>query len=210
MAMAGTQLPCETLTSEAALRALYPEPVDLVRRKQLDRLDRHCRHFIAQAPLVFLATAGADGRCDVTPRGDAPGFVRVLDDRHVAIPDRKGNNRVDAMRNIIANPRAGLLFVVPGVDDTLRVNGRATLVADAWLRQAMAVEGRAPQCAILVAVEEVFLHCGRAFKRARAWDPACRVPAGTIPPLAVMLADQTRPDDEETVLLGESEAAPLY
>lgn len=208
--MDGARLPRDFVTSEAALRALYPGPVDLVRRKQLDRLDGHCRHFIAHAPLVFLATAGSDGRADVTPRGDAPGFVTVLDDRHVALPDRKGNNRVDSMRNILANPHAGLLFVVPGVDDTLRVNGRARLAVDGWLLEAMAVEGRAPLAAIVIEIEEVFLHCGRAFKRSRAWDPSRHVARGTIPPLAVMLADQTRPDAGERALLGESEAAPLY
>jgi len=203
-------LPRDFIASEAALRELYPGPVDLVKRKQLDRLDGHCRHFIAHAPLVLLATAGADGRCDVTPRGDAPGFVRVLDDHHVAIPDRTGNNRVDSMRNILANPHAGLLFVVPGVDDSLRVNGRARIATDGRLLVGMAVEGRTPKAAIVIAIEEVFLHCGRAFKRSRAWDPARHVAKGTIPPLAVMLADQTRPDAEETALLGQSEAAPLY
>jgi hypothetical protein len=208
--MDGAPLPGNVVGTEEALRALYPGPVDLVKRKQLDRLDAHCRHFIAHSPLLFLATAGADGRCDVTPRGDAPGFVRILDDRHVAIPDRKGNNRVDAMRNIIANPHAGLLFVVPGVDDTLRVNGTAEIVTDETLLAGMAVDGRLPVTAIVVAAEEVYLHCGRAFKRSRAWDPAHHVPKGTIPPLAVMLADQTRPDAEESALLGESEAAPLY
>lgn len=208
--MDALRLPQDFIASEAALRALYPGPVDLVKRKQLDRLDRHCRHFIAHAPLVFLSTSGADGRCDVTPRGDAPGFATVLDDRHVALPDRRGNNRVDSMRNILANPHAGLLFVVPGVDETLRVNGRARIAVDGWLLDKMAVEGRPPQTAIVLAVEEVFLHCGRAFKRARAWDPSGHAPRGTIPPLAVMLADQTRPDAEEAALLGKSEAAPLY
>jgi PPOX class probable FMN-dependent enzyme len=208
--MDAARLPREVIGSEEALRRLYPPPVDLVKRKQLDRFDRHCRHFIAHSPLLFLSTAGADGRCDVTPRGDAPGFAKVLDDRHVAVPDRKGNNRADSLRNIIANPQAGLLFVVPGVDDTLRVNGRAQVVTDGWLLDAMAVEGKAPLAAILIAVEEVFLHCGRAFKRSRAWDAARHAAKGTIPPLAVMLADQTRPDAEESALLGQSEAAPLY
>jgi PPOX class probable FMN-dependent enzyme len=208
--MDAAPLPCNFITSEEALRSLYPGPVDLVKRKQLDRLDKHCRNFIAHSPLVFLSTAGPDGRCDVTPRGDAPGFVRVLDDRHIALPDRKGNNRVDSMRNIIANPHAGLLFLVPGVDDSLRVNGAARIATDPWLLDAMAVDGRPPAVAIVVAVEAAFLHCGRAFKRSKAWDPARHAPKGAIPPLAVMLADQTRPDDAENAMLGKSETEPLY
>jgi PPOX class probable FMN-dependent enzyme len=205
-----TPLPRHFIESEEALRAIYPAPVDLIRRKQLDRLDRHCKRIIELSPLAMLATSGADGSCDVTPRGDAPGFVRVLDERHIVMPDRRGNNRIDAMRNIVANPSVGVLFIVPGVNDLLRVNGAARIVADDWLLSSLAVEGRAPTAAILVTVEEAYLHCGRAFKRARVWDPATFAPPGALPPLAVMLADQTQPSRAESELLSGSESAPLY
>jgi hypothetical protein len=204
------RLPSKVIESEQALRAIYPEPVDLVRRKQLERLDRHCRRFIALSPLAMLATSSADGRCDVTPRGDGPGFAQVLDDFHIVIPDRVGNNRVDAMRNILSNPRAGLLFIIPGIHDCLRVNGAAHIVTDDWLLASMSVDGRPPAAAITIVVEEAYLHCGKAFKRSRVWDPARFAPQGAIPPLAVMLADQTRPDRSETDLLAGAESAPLY
>ena len=154
--------------------------------------------------------AGADGSCDVSPRGDAPGFVRVLDDAHLAIPDRKGNNRIDALRNIVANPHAGLLFVVPGIDDTLRVNGRATVVSDEALLATMEVAGRRPASALVLEVVEAFLHCGRAFKRGQVWDPSRFAARGELPTLAQMLAEQTAPDAEEQRMLDESEREDLW
>lgn len=196
--------------SPGELRHRYPAPADLIRRKQLSRLDHHCRRIIELSPLVCLATADADGACDVSPRGDAPGFVRILDDRRLAIPDRTGNNRLDSLRNIAENRHVGLLFLVPGVDDTLRVNGRAEVVADEGLLAGMAVGGRLPLSAIVVRVEEAYLHCGRALKRARLWDPTTFAPRGTLPPLGQMLADQTRPDDAERELLAKSEQTELY
>jgi PPOX class probable FMN-dependent enzyme len=159
---------------------------------------------------VFLATSGSDGRCDVSPRGDAPGFVRVIDKRRLAIPDRKGNNRIDGLRNIVENPHAGLVFVVPGIDDTLRVNGRASVVADHELLASMTVNGRPPATAVLVEVEEAFLHCGRAFKRGRIWEPATFAERAELPTLAQMLADQTAPDAAERKLLAASETEELW
>jgi PPOX class probable FMN-dependent enzyme len=196
--------------SLAALRALYDAPHDLVVRKVLPALDGHCRRFVARSPLVMVATADAAGRCDVSPRGDAPGFVRVLDDGRLALPDRKGNDRLDALSNVLENPRVGLLFVVPGCDDTLRVDGRAAITADPELLASMAVAGKAPRSALLVTVREAFLHCGRAFKRGRVWDPATFAARGELPTLGQMLRDQTAPDDAERRLLAESESAELY
>lgn len=198
------------ITTAAALWRLYPPPHRLVLRKQLDRLDEHCRRFVARSPLAFVATAGADGRCDVSPRGDGPGFALTPDDRTVVIPDRKGNNRLDALLNVLQNPHAGLLFVVPGIDDTLRVNGRASITTDPALLEATAVAGKLPRSALVVAVEEAFLHCGRAFKRSRAWDPARFAAREELPTIARALRDQTAPDQAEQRLLDASEQAELY
>ena len=162
----------DLVTEEKDLRALLGTPSDIAVRKQISRLDMHCRAVIAHAPFVVLATAGADGRCDVSPKGDPAGFVRVLDDTHLAIPDRPGNKRLDGMRNILANPHVGLLFLVPARGETLRVNGRACITRDADLLATMAVDGKVPSLAIGVEVEEVFLHCAKAFKRSGLWEPS--------------------------------------
>lgn len=186
----GPAVACETLATAAALRAHYGPPRPLAAAKSLDRLDDWARRFIALSPFCVIASADAEGRCDATPRGDAPGFVRVIDDRTLAIPDRRGNNRVDTLLNVIANPRVGLLFFVPGVRETLRVNGRAHVTTAADLLVAMAVQGKLPAAAVVVAVEEVFFHCGKALIRSDLWNPARHVPPGTIPPIGRIVAEQ--------------------
>lgn len=179
----------DLVRSEAELRALVGEPSPRARLKQLAALDEHCRAFIARAPFVLVATADAEGRCDVSPKGDAPGFVRVLDDRHLLVPDRRGNRRLDGMRNILANPHVGLLFIVPGREDTLRVNGRAWVTRDAALLAPSAVDGKAPLLGIGVEVQECFLHCARSFKRARLWQAEAWDSAG-LPSMQRILWDQ--------------------
>lgn len=173
------------------LRTLYPAPSPLAVAKQLDRLDPHAIAFIRRSPFLVMATADAGGDCDASPRGDAPGFVEVLDARSLLIPDRPGNNRVDSLTNLTANPRVGLLFFVPGVLETLRVNGGATLVTDPAQLARHAVTGRAPKTGLLVTVEEVFFHCGKALKRSALWDPSRHATPGEIPSLGRILADQT-------------------
>ncbi len=157
--------------SEQELRELYGLPGERAVAKEQPALDQHCRAFIAHAPFLVMGTAGADGRCDVSPKGDAPGFVHVLDDHHLVIPDRLGNNRLDGMRNIVENAHVGLLFFIPGREDTLRVNGRARIVRDDALLERLAVGGKRPVTALVVEVEQCFLHCARAFKRAGLWQP---------------------------------------
>jgi hypothetical protein len=173
------------------LRQIYPEPSALAVAKQLDRLDPHAITFIRRSPFLVLATADAGGNCDASPRGDAPGFVELLDDRTLLLPDRPGNNRVDSLVNLTANPRVGLLFFVPGVLETLRVNGSAELVTDAAGLAAHAVGGRLPRSGLRVTVEEVFFHCGKALKRSALWDPSRHAAPGEIPSLGRILADQT-------------------
>ena len=158
------------VTSERELRDLLGYPGERAILKQTDALDEHHRAFIALSPFVLLATANAAGQCDVSPKGDAPGFVLVLDDHHLAIPDRPGNRRLDGMRNILENQHVGLIFIVPGREETLRVNGRASIVRDEELLERMVVMDKRPVVAIVVEVEECFLHCAKSFKRAGLWD----------------------------------------
>jgi len=177
------------VASEDELRALHTPPSEIAKKKCVDRLDKHCRAFIALSPFLVLGTANADGQADVSPRGDPPGFVKVLDDKTLLIPDRPGNNLLDSLSNIVANPEVGLLFVIPGFDETLRVNGRAEVVNDPALLAPLAIEGKAVKVAIRVAVREVYLHCAKSFRRARLWDPAARVPRDRLPTLAKMVMD---------------------
>lgn len=172
------------------LRGLYGEPSERARLKALAKLDVHCRRFIELSPFLVIGTADADGHADCSPRGDAPGFVQVLDDETLAIPDRPGNNRVDTMSNIVANPHVGLIFFVPGINETLRVNGQARIVTDEALLEAMAVNGKAPKSAIVVTVEQTFLHCAKALIRSRLWEPETRVERSVYPSLGRVLADQ--------------------
>lgn len=191
--------PSHMIADEAALRALFPPVHEVAVRKSLPALDRHARAFIARAPFLCIGTQGAGACADVSPRGDAPGFVQVLDDRTLAIPDRPGNNRLDTLANILANPAVGLLFLVPGFDETLRVNGRARLTTDPAVLEPMRVNDRLPRLAILVSVDEVFLHCAKAFRRSGLWDPAKRQDRAEMPSLLKMILDQTTgaPDSPE-------------
>ena len=170
-----------TIRDESELRRLLGEPSDLVRAKVTDRLDGLTRQFVDRSPFVLLATAAPDGSCDVSPRGDPPGFVHVLDDRTLLLPERPGNRLADTLRNVLRNPHVGLLFVVPGVGDTLRVNGRAAIVSDEELLAPCAVEGKVPKLGLLVEVEEVFTHCSKAFLRAQLWDPSRHVDRAELP-----------------------------
>lgn len=185
-------MPDGELTTAADVRALYGEPDARVIAKQLTRLDQHARRFIALSPFLVIASADEDGRCDATPRGDAPGFVTVLDDTRLAIPDRIGNRRVDTMMNVASNPRLGILFLVPGINETLRVNGRARVSCDHAVLDPMTVHGKRPRVALLVEVEEVFFHCGKALMRSDLWNPERKVPRASFPSLGQVLADQLR------------------
>jgi uncharacterized protein len=183
----------DLVTSEAALRTLVGTPSELALKKQIATLDAHCRDFIAHAPFVLVATSGADGTCDVSPKGDAPGFVRVLDERHLAIPDRPGNKRLDGMRNILGNPHVGLIFLIPGRRETLRVNGRACITRDETLLASLEAMGKRPVLAIGVEVEEVYLHCAKAFIRSALWQPDRWPKVERLASAAQMFWDQARP-----------------
>jgi len=159
----------EVVASGDELASLYGPPVEAVTSKVIDRLDGHCRDFIARSPFVLVATADESGNCDVSPKGGAPGFVHVLDERRLAIPDAPGNKLVFSLRNVVRTGRAGLLFLIPGLEETLRVNGRACVSRDPELLDRLAAERKPPKLAIGVEVGEAFLHCAKAFKRSALW-----------------------------------------
>ena len=178
------------LDSLEQLRALYPAPKPRAYQKQLSALDVHCRSFIALSPFLVLASTSATRKLDASPRGGVPGFVNVLDDRTLLVPDAKGNNRLDTLHNIIETGQLGLIFLIPGVDETLRINGAARLsTAEAHL-QLFAGQKNPPALAIEVTVQEAYLHCAKAFMRSNLWQPSALVPRSALPPLGVMIASQ--------------------
>jgi PPOX class probable FMN-dependent enzyme len=204
------------VTSISELREMVGSPNERAVRKQLAALDRHCRAFIERSPFMLLGTSGINGRCDVSPKGDRPGFVLVEDDTTMLIPDRPGNRRFDSLQNILENPHVGCLFLIPGMDETLRVNGTAELVRDEDVLERLAVDGKPPVLAIVVNVEEAFLHCGRSSLRAQVWDPSRQITRDQLPSLSRMIEDQTRPaardeaDHERIVKTGEVSVAEAY
>ena len=180
------------ITTEDELRRRVGPAGELVEAKELDHLDAHCAAFIALSPMVVVSSADDEGRCDASPRGDTAGFVRVLDDTHLLLPERRGNRRVDTLANVVANPRVGLLFLVPGTSETLRVNGRARIIDDPQLLTPSARGGRVPELGVLVNVEEVFFHCARALLRSSLWHPDTWPDRSALPTLGQILSDQIR------------------
>ena len=185
----------EVITDEETLRSTYKEPSQLSLMKELDHLDRHCRRFVELSPFLCLATFRADGGADNSPRGDAPGFVEIIDDKTLILPDRPGNNRIDSLRNIVHNPDVGLLFFIPGVTETLRLNGRARLVTNPSLLKRHAVDGKEPKLVIVITVDQVFLQCSKALIRSRLWVDDAKVDRKSLPTLGQMIADAV---DENT------------
>jgi uncharacterized protein len=161
----------ELIHSKEELRTLIGFPSELVERKMITYLDHNCEEYISKSPFLVISSSDQSGNCDVSPRGDMAGFVKVLNEKYLIIPERPGNKRIDTMRNILANPNVGLLFMIPGLGETLRVNGKACLVRDNELLEQMEVKGRKPLLGIGVEVEECFIHCAKAFKRSGVWDP---------------------------------------
>ena len=159
------------ISAEETLRATLGRPSDVVKAKVSDRLNELTRQFVERSPFLCLATSAADGTCDVSPRGDPAGFVKVLDERTLLLPDRPGNRLADSFRNVLENPHVALLFVIPGISDTFRVNGRASIVEDPELLAPCAVEGKVPKLGLRIEVDEAYTHCPKAFLRAQLWDP---------------------------------------
>ena len=177
------------IRDESSLQAVYEESSWLVKNKQIDHLDEHCRAYLEVCSFVVLASADAQGRADVTPRGGPRGFVRVLDDRTIAIPDATGNRRIDTLRNVVQTGHLGMLALLPGRGQTLRVNGRACVSTDPRLLDSLTAVGKPPRAALVMAVEEVFTHCPKAFVRSGLWDPATWPGKDEQPSPAAMLRD---------------------
>lgn len=180
----------DTLETAEAVRAHYGAPGALAANKTIRHIDRHAAAFIALSPFVIVASADAAGNCDATPRGDAPGFVHVLDPRTLVLPDRRGNNRVDTLLNVASNPKLGLLFLVPGFGETLRVNGRASISTEAGLLARLEAGGKVPSSAIVLSVDEVFFHCAKAMIRSDIWNPEKHRERASFPSLGQIVADQ--------------------
>lgn len=180
---------------QGRLRELVGEPHPLGPGAEQPVLDKHARRFISLSPFLCLGTSDREGKHDVSPRGDPPGFVKIIDARTVVIPDRPGNRRVDSMSNIATNPNVGIIFFVPGIEETLRLNGRAVLSEDTELLSDMAVGGKAPKLAIVVTVEEVFFHCAKALKRSKLWHEESRIDRKEFPTMGQIVRDLRAPED---------------
>ena len=201
-----------TIATLDELRGCYPQPLERSLKKSLTKLDAHMRHFINLSPFLCLGTSG-DGGGDVTPRGDSPGFVHVLDDQTLLIPDWPGNNRLDSLTNVVANPNVGLLFLIPGVNETLRVNGSAEITMEPVLLERWTVNGKHPRSAMRVTVREAYLHCAKALMRSKLWEDDYRIERKELPTYAQMLKDQgvtTQSVDELQAAIDESYRTRLY
>jgi hypothetical protein len=201
-----------TIGTHDGLRDCYPQPLERSLRKSLPALDSHMREFINRSPFLCLGTSGSGG-ADVTPRGDSPGFVHVIDDQTLLIPDWPGNNRLDSLSNIVGNPNVGLLFFIPGVNETLRVNGTAEITTEPEMIERWTVGGKHPRSAMRVAVREAYLHCAKALMRSKLWEADYRIERAELPTYAQMLKDQgvtTQSVEELQASIDESYRTRLY
>ena len=210
--MTSDRLDDSVIRDEAALRGGLGPVRALAAEKVLDHLDAYALRFIALSPFLVLASADGAGAVDASPRGDAPGFVAAPDAHTLVIPDRRGNNRVDSFVNILTNPQVGLIFFVPGIPETLRVNGAAEITRDPALLEPLIAQGKVPETGLVVRVREALFHCGKALIRSRLWDPAHHVPRDGFPSLGRILADQTRalPVEEAEASIAEAYVNRLY
>ncbi|MBS9721354.1 pyridoxamine 5'-phosphate oxidase family protein [Tianweitania sp. BSSL-BM11] len=195
------------------LRTIYKPPVERAVLKQMSKLDKHAHAFLQRSPFVMIGSCAQSGRADVSPKGDKPGFVRALDDNTVAVPDRPGNNRLDTYENLLTNPNVGLLFMIPGMNETLRINGRAEISIDPELMKLFEHDGRLPLSVMTVKVEEVYLHCAKAFMRSELWNPDSFMERSSFPSFGAMLKDQAGLQDAAADIdrsLAERYKATLY
>ena len=178
------------LKNQSDLRNLYGGPHEIAVRKVLPKLDQHLRHFIELSPFLVLSTVRSNGYCDASPRGDAPGFVQILDESTLFLPDRPGNNRLDSMTNITSNPKIGILFMIPGLEETLRLNGKAEIISDVALLEKSIVKGKSPKTGLRIEVNECYIHCGKAIRRSKLWDAETHIKKGVYPSIGKIIADQ--------------------
>jgi PPOX class probable FMN-dependent enzyme len=203
----------EVITSEEQLRQVVGHPAERNVQKVIPVIDEHCRMFIVKSPFMLLATSDLHGKIDVSPKGDPPGFVQVLDESTLAIPDRPGNRRADSLTNILQNPWVGLLFMIPGKRETLRVSGSARIVRDVWLREQMAVNGKLPALAVVVRVKEAFIHCAKCVIRSHLWESEQWPDLAGLAPISRVIidhADLTIDVDEYQQAIDENLRNALY
>jgi uncharacterized protein len=182
----------KVITTADELKEKFGTPSELVKNKVINYLDHHCIDFISRSPFLLLSTSNQNGKCDVSPRGDHAGFVKIIDEKRFLIPERPGNKRMDSFYNILSNPHAGLIFLIPGLEETLRINGKASLVQDEELLEEMAINGKNPLIAIAIEVEECYIHCAKAFKRSGLWQPNSWPPATSLPSAAEILSSHAK------------------
>jgi len=203
----------EVIRSREALRDILGDPPAPVVAKTLSALDRHCKTFIARSPFVLIASSDGQGRVDISPKGDPEGFVQVIDDKTLAVPERPGNRRADTFHNVLENPQVGLIFLIPGKRETLRVSGKAQLVRDADLRASMALNGKAPDLALVLSVEEAFFHCAKCVIRSKLWTPEAWPSLDGLPTLAETMIDAAKidaPVEAVEAIIKDDEKERLY
>jgi PPOX class probable FMN-dependent enzyme len=201
------------ITTEKELRDIMGYPTEIVTRKTIDHIDEHCRTFIENSPFITIATADRNKNFDVSPKGDPAGFVKVLNDKMLAIPDRPGNRKADTLSNVIENPNIGLIFLIPGIKETLRVNGAASIVTDKSVLGLLSCNGKPPLFAIIVNVKEAFMHCAKCMIRSNLWMPADDMGERPVASLAKALVDHGKlqiPVDELDDMIKEDEKTNLY
>ena len=196
------------------LREILGYPREMVQKKEINFIDEHCKHYIAKSPMLLISTSNKEGKCDVSPRGDPAGFVTVLDEQYLIIPERPGNKRCDSLVNILSNPQIGLIFIIPGLKETLRINGKALLTRDKDLLEKQQVNGKFPEVGIVVEVEECYIHCAKAFLRSKLWQPETWLEKEELPVVAKVLADHINSEnfssEEIETVLKESYLKRLY
>jgi len=203
----------EVITSEEELREIMGHPSEVVQRKAIDHIDEHCRLFIEQCPFIVISSSDSNGNLDASPKGDPAGFVKVLDDKTLAIPDRLGNRRADTFTNVLQNPKVGLIFIVPGVKETLRINGEAQIVRDKELLESLVHKNKLPNLALIVHVDEAFLHCGKCVLRSQLWANVDANAERKVPTLGKAIVDHARLDktpEEMDELIKNDEINRLY
>jgi len=187
----------QVISNQEELAALFGNPSDMVSNKVVNFIDDHIKSYISKTPLVFLSTSDSSGLCDVSPRGDQAGFVHIIDNKHLVIPERPGNRRFDSLRNIISNPNVGMVFIIPGLKETLRINGQACVMNDEDILSKLKVQGKRPWLGIGVRVEECFIHCAKAFMRSGIWESTTWLDPDSLPVPSQILADHINQDYSE-------------
>jgi PPOX class probable FMN-dependent enzyme len=203
----------KAITSENELREIMGYPSEIVTRKTIDHIDEHCRSFIEKSPFITIATSDKSGNFDVSPKGDPAGFVKILSPKMLAIPDRPGNRKADTLSNLIQNPNIGLIFLIPGIKETLRVNGEAKIVTDQKVLELLSCHGKQPSLAIIVTVKEAFMHCAKCIIRSNLWASSDSAKERSVPTLATALVDHGKLDmsyKELDDMIKDDEKTNLY